>query len=87
MVKAASPLTLKCDVGLPIGHRPSLFLPYMMEKKPTQPHALLIMTAGITASGAWEYFGLSGDLYNVLPGLVAGMLSYYLFLPLFKRAD
>lgn len=64
-----------------------LFFLYMMEKKPTQPHALLIMTAGITASGAWEYFGLSGDLYNVLPGLVAGMLSYYLFLPLFKRAD
>ena len=61
-----------------------LFFLYIMGKTPTQVHAVLIMIIGMVASYAWEYAGMSGDIYNVLPGLVAGMLSYYLLIPVFK---
>jgi SSS family transporter len=66
------------------GMAPLLFV-YAIGKRPSQAHALCMMFGGVTAALGWEYAGLSGDIYNVMPGIVTGLLIY--FIPaLFVRA-
>lgn len=65
------------------GMTPLLIL-YMLGQRPSQVHAVLTMIAGMLASFYWEYAGLSADLYNVLPGFVAGFVTYIALLPVFK---
>lgn len=61
-----------------------LIVVYVLGKKPSQVLAVLMILGGITASYIWEHMGLSGDVYNVLPGLLAGGLIYILLSPFMK---
>ncbi|MCB1651504.1 MAG: sodium/proline symporter, partial [Alphaproteobacteria bacterium] len=57
------------------GFAPLVFL-YSLDKKVSQIQALSMMITGAAASIAWEIAGLSGDIYNVLPGMAAAFLTY-----------
>ncbi len=65
------------------GFAPLIFL-YSFGFKTTQIQAVSMMIVGASASVAWEIAGLSGDLYNVLPGMVASCLVYLSFVFLKK---
>ncbi|MCB1532863.1 MAG: sodium/proline symporter [Alphaproteobacteria bacterium] len=65
---------------------PLLFV-YAMGKKPTQAHAIAMMLIGAGVSISWEEAGLSGDIYNVLPGIITALLVYFIPAPfLYKKA-
>lgn len=61
-----------------------LILVYSFHKKPSQALAVLMMLGGAGASIAWELAGLSGEMYNVLPGLAAGLAIYIVLSPFMK---
>lgn len=46
------------------------------EKPVTTPVAILMMVAGIAGAWFWKQFGLSGAMYEVLPGMLASALVY-----------
>lgn len=62
---------------------PLLFV-YALGGKPKQVHAVLMMLVGAGVAVAWEEMGLSGDLYNVLPGVAASLLTYVVLAPVLK---
>lgn len=55
-----------------------LMVVYTLGHAPKQPQALLMMVGGVVASLAWDFAGLSGDMYNVLPGFVTGLALFYI---------
>lgn len=57
------------------GFAPLMFL-LVIGKKPTELLALITMIVGIAASVAWKYSGYADQIYNVLPGIVAGLIAY-----------
>lgn len=65
------------------GMGPLLFI-YTLGKKPTQLHALLMMIGGVAVSLAWDFAGLSDAVYNVMPGILAGLLIYVMLAPFLK---
>ncbi len=65
------------------GLGPLVFI-YSLGKKPSQIHAVLMMVGGVAVSIGWDLAGLSGDIYNVLPGIVAGLLIYFIPAPFLK---
>ncbi len=65
------------------GMGPLLFV-YSLGKKPSQKQAIAMMLLGADVTIWWEQAGLTGDMFNVLPGVVAA-LSIYLISSLFVR--
>ncbi|MCB0346578.1 MAG: sodium/proline symporter [Bdellovibrionales bacterium] len=57
------------------GFMPLLFL-LVIGAKPNESQSLMVMLIGIAASLAWHYAGLAEHVYNVLPGILAGFLTY-----------
>jgi len=55
---------------------PLLFV-YCLGYKPSQMHALCMMIGGVAASLGWHFAGLSSAIYNVMPGIVMGLLIYF----------
>ena len=54
-----------------------LLLVYALGKKPSQIHAIIMMLVGAGVSIGWEEAGLTGDMFNVLPGVAASLFIYY----------
>jgi len=46
------------------------------QKPVSTPAAVLMMLAGIAVATIWKEAGLSGNMYEVLPGMAAGLLVY-----------
>ena len=46
------------------------------EKPVTTPVAIAMMIAGIAGAWLWKFYGLSGAMYEVLPGMLASTLVY-----------
>ena len=46
------------------------------QKPVSTPAAVLMMLAGITVATIWKQTGLSSNMYEVLPGMAAGLLVY-----------
>ena len=46
------------------------------EKPVTTPVAIAMMIAGIAGAWIWKFYGLSGAMYEVLPGMLASTLVY-----------
>ncbi len=49
------------------------------QKPVSTPCAIAMMLVGITVAVIWRQAGLSGNLYEVLPGMASGVLVYALF--------
>lgn len=62
-----------------------LVMIYAWGKKPTEIHALLMMIGGALVSTAWEQAGLSAHIYNALPGVLSGLVIYFIGAPIFKQ--
>jgi len=50
------------------------------ERRVSAPVAAASMTAGLAAVIAWRSAGLGNDVFEILPGLLAGTLTYALLL-------
>jgi len=57
------------------GFAPLLFL-FTIGKRPSESQALSMMLVGIVAAVLWKQLGYADHVYNVLPGIVAGLLTY-----------
>lgn len=56
-----------------------LILVYTFNQKLTQAQALVMMVAGIAVALIWEIQGLSNDIYNAFPGIMAGLILFGIF--------
>ena len=57
---------------------PLLFV-YARGGQPSESLALAMMLAGIATFLAWRWTGLSSEVYEILPGMLAGLLVFYLW--------
>jgi sodium/proline symporter len=55
-----------------------LLLVYVRGHRPSEPHALLMIFIGVGTALAWRAFGLHEQIYEGLPGILAGWLTFYL---------
>ena len=51
---------------------------YALGGKPSERLALTMMCSGLAVMLLWKYFGLSDVIYEVAPGILAGLLPYVL---------
>lgn len=56
-----------------------LLLVYARGYQPSEPLALGMMLGGIAVFLAWRWSGLSAVVYEILPGMLAGLLVFVLF--------
>lgn len=56
---------------------PLLFI-YSLDKKVTELVAILMVVNGFGMTLLWRTLGLSGSFYEVGPGILAGLLTYYI---------
>ena len=47
------------------------------QKPVSTPAAVLMMIVGIATATLWKQAGLSSNMYEVLPGMAAGLLVYF----------
>lgn len=63
-----------------VGALASVFAPllivYCLGAKPTEKTILLMMAVGFLVTVAWRLAGLDGVAYEVMPGMIAGLLMY-----------
>ncbi|MEZ5691446.1 MAG: sodium/proline symporter [Rickettsiales bacterium] len=53
-----------------------LLLVYALGGKPTEKTATLMMIIGLISMLLWKYLGYSAALYEIFPGIVAGLITY-----------
>lgn len=53
-----------------------LVIVYALGGRPRQWHCLMIVFAGISTSFFWRKMGLSAQIYECLPGILAGLIFY-----------
>lgn len=75
MTFLAAFLLNKCHV-LSAAFAPLLIL-YASKEKISEKLAICIILFGVTGTLAWRYTGLSSTLYEVGPGIIIGLLSYF----------
>lgn len=67
-------------VLIAVGALASVFAPllivYCLGAKPTEKTILLMMAIGFLVTVAWRLAGLDGVAYEVMPGMIAGLLMY-----------
>jgi sodium/proline symporter len=49
------------------------------QKPVSTPCAIIMMLVGVAVAVIWRQAGLSGNLYEVLPGMASGVLVYAIF--------
>jgi sodium/proline symporter len=55
-----------------------LLMTYALGGRPTERVALLMMLTGLGSMLLWRYFELTGVMYEVAPGMIAGFIPYLL---------
>ena len=55
-----------------------LLIVYALGQKPNATLALTMMIAGLSTVLIWRHYGLSGDIYEVLPGILSGLIVFAL---------
>jgi sodium/proline symporter len=55
-----------------------LLITYALGGRPTERVALLMMLTGLGSMLLWRYFELTGVMYEVAPGMIAGFIPYLL---------
>jgi Na+/proline symporter len=55
-----------------------LLLVYVRGHAPSEIHVLTMIAIGIGAALAWRWIGLHEQIYEGLPGILAGLLAFYL---------
>ena len=55
-----------------------LLLVYARGGRPSEPLALTMMLAGIATFLAWRWAGMSAEVYEIMPGMLAGLLVFFL---------
>lgn len=61
-----------------------LIIVYVLGKKPPEALAIIMILSGMAACYLWDVAGFSGDVYNVLPGILTGLLVYFVLAPFMK---
>jgi len=56
---------------------PLIFL-YTIGNKVTEKVGIIVILTGMATTFLWKFLGLSGIIYEVAPGMIAGMLVYYI---------
>jgi hypothetical protein len=49
-----------------------------MKKDVSERTAIAMMLIGVTVAFAWRKMGLHNDIYEGMPGMLAGLATYYL---------
>ena len=57
-----------------------LIIIYAFGGKPTEASALLVMIGCTAIALGWKALGWGSNIYEVLPAMVFGILSYFIFL-------
>jgi len=55
-----------------------LLLIYAMKKRVSEKTAIAMMLIGVLVAFIWRYLGLHNDIYEGMPGILAGVATYYL---------
>ncbi len=62
-----------------------LLLIYVFGGEPTEKLAIIISVSGVLVMLAWKHFGLDKYIYEIAPGIMAGILVYLILNPFMKK--